>query len=48
MMTKHFFKTLAMFSGIIALGLLGAFLVSSFGKDDSKIEATGSTTQVAK
>lgn len=47
MFTKHFFKTLIMFSGIIAVGLIGAFLASHY--DTSiKVEAVGYKTQVAK
>ena len=30
MITKHFFKTLLLFTGIIIIGLLGIFLVSYF------------------
>jgi len=30
-MTKHFFKTLLLFTGMIALGLTGIFLASYFG-----------------
>jgi hypothetical protein len=34
--TKHFFKTLIIFIGMIALGLIGVFLVSHY---DIKMEA---------
>ena len=47
MLTKHFFKTLIMFSGIIIIGLIGAFLVSYFDKENT-IEATTPESQVAK
>ena len=47
MLTKHFFKTLIMFSGIIAVGLMGAFLVSHYDAS-VKVEAVSPKTQVAK
>jgi len=45
MLTKHFFKTLVMFSGIIAIGLIGVFLISYFSSNNDKVEVE---TQVAK
>jgi len=30
-MTKHFFKTLILFAGLIAVGMLGVFLVNYYG-----------------
>ena len=47
MFTKHFFKTLIMFSGIIMIGLIGAYLVSYFDRD-GKSEAVNAENQVAK
>lgn len=46
MITKHFFKILIIFSGMIALGLLGIFLVSYF--DRVNTEGDGGKTIVAK
>ncbi|MFA6524266.1 MAG: hypothetical protein WC264_02740 [Candidatus Paceibacterota bacterium] len=39
MITKHFFKILIIFIGIIIIGLIGVFLVGYFddGKEQSKI-----------
>lgn len=42
MMTRHFLKTLIMFSGMIILGLLGVFLVSYFDRDG--VESTDTTS----
>ena len=47
MITKHFFKTLIMFSGIIAVGLIGVYLVSYFD-GNNKIKAVSPKTQIAK
>lgn len=44
-MTKHFFKTLIIFTGMIILGLVGVFLVSYFDKGDV---GTKVTTGLAK
>ena len=33
MFTKHFFKTLIFFAGIIILGLTGVFLVNYFSQE---------------
>jgi len=35
MFTKHFFKTLILFLGMIVIGLLGVFLVSHYGNNDT-------------
>ena len=35
-MTKHFFKTLILFTGMIILGLVGVFLVSHFDKKEEQ------------
>jgi len=40
MITKHFFKTLLVFMGMIAIGLLGVFLVSHFDKTSNQVNVT--------
>lgn len=47
MVTKHFFKTLIMFSGIIILGLIGVFIVSYYDEEGNTTDASGET-QVAR
>lgn len=41
MFTKHFFKSMILFTGMILMGLLGIFLVSHFSGDggEGTIEA---------
>jgi hypothetical protein len=34
MFNRHFFKTLIIFSSMIAIGLLGVFLVNSLGSSE--------------
>jgi len=36
MLNKHFFKTLLMFTAMIAIGLIGVFLFSYFDKSDNQ------------
>jgi hypothetical protein len=48
MINKHFFKLLFLFTGMIVFGLLGIFLVSSYGEKVPKTKAVESKTQVAK
>jgi len=48
MITKHFFKTLVIFTGMILLGLVGIFLVSYFGQGEKQLNALNNKTQVAK
>jgi hypothetical protein len=35
---KHFIKTLLIFSGMIAIGLLGVFLLSHFDKSGESVK----------
>lgn len=35
MLTRHFLKTLVVFTGLIVLGLIGVFLVSYFDKQET-------------
>jgi hypothetical protein len=44
MFTKHFFKTLILFSGMIVVGLLGIFLVSHYGTPETD---SGDTSDIA-
>ncbi|MEK7564220.1 MAG: hypothetical protein AAB510_01450 [Patescibacteria group bacterium] len=46
MLTKHFLKTLIVFTLLIALGLGGIFLVSYF--DENSTDDTPQNTKVAK
>ncbi len=52
MLTKHFLKTVLIFMGMIALGLLGIFLVSYFdqkgGMNEKSPDKSNNKTQVAK
>jgi len=44
MISKHFFKTLFLFTGIILLGLLGVLLINYFDKQNVKdVEQTQET-----
>jgi len=46
MITKHFFKTLVIFTGMIIFGLIGVFLVNHFDQNEkSNIEKS---TDIAK
>lgn len=45
MITKHFVKTLFTFIGMIAIGLIGVFLISYFD-ENQKIENAGSSEVV--
>lgn len=40
MVTKHFFKMLIIFSGMIILGLIGIFAVAQLEKENSQIETS--------
>lgn len=48
-MTKHFIKTLVLFAGMIAVGLLGVFLLNHFDKSSEParipIKAEGSSSK---
>lgn len=46
MLTKHFFKILTLFAGMIVLGLLGVFLASYL--EEKNPVGPDSKTQVAK
>jgi hypothetical protein len=48
MLTKHFFKILILFTAMIAMGLIGIFLVSHFGEEGTQADPVNSQTQVAK
>ena len=37
MITKHFFKTLVLFTGMILLGLAGIVLVSHFSQSNEEV-----------
>jgi len=47
MLTKHFFKTLVLFSCMILAGLVGVFLVGHFAETD-KESASDVAEQVAE
>lgn len=40
-MTKHFLKVLATFVGMIALGLVGVYLVNTYGQAEAPQANTG-------
>lgn len=42
MVTKHFFKVLILFTGMILVGLLGVFLVSHFREGATQANVTES------
>jgi hypothetical protein len=42
-MTRHFFKSLIVFAGMIILGLVGVYLVSYFDLDPENQAATETT-----
>ncbi len=42
MVTKHFFKILILFTGMIAVGLLGIFLVSHYREGATQANVAGS------
>ncbi|MEI7765603.1 MAG: hypothetical protein WCI93_03400 [bacterium] len=46
-MVKHFFKTLLIFTAMIALGLLGVFLLGGMDKSNDSSK-TSNTVEVAK
>jgi hypothetical protein len=48
MITKHFFKILAVFSIMIILGLIGVFLTNTFGQEQGGLNTVNNKTQVAK
>jgi len=48
MITKHFFKVLTIFTAMIAIGLLGIFIISSLDKEIVTAGNTDNTVQVAK
>ena len=41
MVTKHFLKTLLMFTLMIIIGLIGVFLCGYFGKDGGSVNTSG-------
>ncbi len=47
-MAKHFLKTLAIFIGMIIIGLIGVYLINSFGEDGKPANPPNGKTQVAK
>jgi len=47
MVTKHFFKTVILFSGMIILGLIGVFLVNHFDQESGQVDAEDSKVKVA-
>ena len=40
-MTKHFLRTLATFMAMIALGLVGVYLVNNYGQEEAPQANTG-------
>jgi hypothetical protein len=48
MITKHFFKTLLLFIGMIILGLIGVFLVNKFDKKGEQPNILNKVGSVAK
>jgi hypothetical protein len=45
MVSKHFFKTVILFIGIISLGLVGVFLVSHFDVANKELDAKNNLAQ---
>lgn len=48
MITKHFIKTLIIFTGMIVLGLIGVFLASYFDQKEKPVEASKTLKSVAE
>jgi len=48
MITKHFFKILIIFIGIIVIGLIGVFLVGYFDKDGEQSKILNKALLIVK